>query len=67
MRELLMHGTVTFSWDTVYPFAPKPQRWTHRWGKQLRSVRVIWLWFAIAWYRMDDRELVAERHEWSGT
>lgn len=51
------HGTVTFSWDTYYPFAPRPEHWVSRWGTQIRSVRVIWLWFAVGYYRMDDAEL----------
>jgi hypothetical protein len=59
-------GTVTFSWDDKYPFAWKPGRHVHRWGKRLRSARVWWLWFAVAYYAMDDYELVAEKHEWSG-
>jgi hypothetical protein len=57
-------GTVTFSWDNKYPFAWKPQRWVNRWGKKVRSYRVIWLWFAVAYYRMDDYELVAKPHIW---
>ncbi len=43
----------------------RPGKHANRWGKQLRSIRIWWLWFAVAWYRFDDRELVAEKHEWS--
>lgn len=45
----------------------RPGRHVNRWGRKLRSVRVWWLWIAVAWYRFDDRELVARRHEWSDT
>lgn len=43
----------------------KPGRHVNRWGKKVRSVRVWWLFIAVAWYRFDDRHLVAEPHEWS--
>lgn len=33
--------------------------------KPTRSVRVWWLWFAVAWYRLNDHDLVTEPHEWS--
>jgi len=42
----------------------RPGKHVNRWGKRLRSVRVWWLWIAVAWYRFDDRILVAEPHEW---
>ena len=43
----------------------KPGRHVNRWGKRLRSVRVWWLWFAVAWYRFDDHHLVTEALPWS--
>jgi hypothetical protein len=43
----------------------KPGRHVNHRGKQLRSIRVWWLWFAVAWYRFSDYHLVAEPHEWS--
>jgi hypothetical protein len=42
----------------------RPGLHVNRWSK-LRSVRVWWLWFAVAWYRFDDYHLVALPHEWS--
>ena len=58
-------GTVTFCWD----FCPGTQSpaGTHvnRWGRRVRSARAWWKWFAVAAYRMDDRDLVAYRHAWS--
>lgn len=41
----------------------KPGRHINRWNK-IRSVRVWWLWVAVAWYRFDDCELVTRPHEW---
>jgi hypothetical protein len=43
----------------------RPGKHVNRWGKRLRSVRVWWLWVAVAWYRFDDRTLVREPHAWS--
>lgn len=43
----------------------RPGRHVHRSGKRLRSARAWWLWFAVAWYRFDDHELVTEAHGWS--
>ncbi len=69
-----MSGTVTFSWDGKYPFAWKPGKHVNVWTtrrppararKHLRSIRLWWLWFAVAYYRMDDYQLVAEKHGWS--
>jgi hypothetical protein len=60
-----MSGTVTVSWDGKYPFARRPGWHVNRQGKRVRSARAWWLWFAVAWYRMDDYELVARPHEWS--
>jgi hypothetical protein len=42
----------------------RPGRYVNRWGNRLRSVRCWWLWFAIAWYRFDDHQLVVEPHNW---
>lgn len=58
-------GTVTFCWDRQYPLAWRPGTHVNRHGRRLRSVRAWWLWFAVAWYRMDDYELVARPHAWS--
>lgn len=32
--------------------------------RRLRTARAWWLWFAVAWYAYDDRELVTTPHEW---
>jgi hypothetical protein len=55
--------TVTVCIDTE--FQKKPGKHTNRWGNKIRSVRVWWLWFAVAWYRFSDYRLVTEPHEWS--
>lgn len=64
-----MRGTLTFSWDNEWggeaPISFKPGKHVNRWGRHIRSARVYWLWFAVAYYRMDDYELVSESHEWS--
>ena len=41
----------------------RPGIHVNKWAK-MRSIRVWWLWFAVAWYRFDDYVLVAEPHEW---
>ena len=43
----------------------RPGKHINRWNR-LRSVRVWWLWFAVAWYRFDDQHLVEQPHEWTG-
>jgi hypothetical protein len=57
--------TVTVCWGR--PANWRPGRHVNRWGKRLRSVRVWWLWVAVAWYRFDDRVLVMYPHDWSDT
>ena len=42
----------------------RPGKHVNQWS-ELRSIRAWWLWFAVAWYRFDDRHLVADPHEWS--
>jgi hypothetical protein len=56
--------TITFCIDR--DFRRHPGKHVNRWGK-VRSARVWWGWFAIAWYRFDDCELVTRPHEWSET
>lgn len=55
--------TITFCVDRQANW--RPGRHVNRWGRRLRSVRVWWAWFAVAWYRFNDYYLVAEPHEWS--
>lgn len=43
----------------------RPGRHVNRWGRQLRSARVWWLWFSVAWYRFDDKWLVQLPHDWA--
>jgi hypothetical protein len=45
----------------------KPGLHVSRDGKGITSVRLWWLLVAVAWYRMDDRELVRKAHGWTGS
>lgn len=60
---MMKSGTLTFCWDFHRPW-PRGT-FVHRWGKMIRSWRVYGGPFAVAFYRMDDYELVAEPHDWS--
>ncbi len=61
-RREVAHVTITLCVDRDVNW--KPGIHVNRWVK-LRSVRVWWLWFAVAWYRFSDYRLVVEPHEWS--
>jgi len=57
--------TLTVCVDGNIARTKRPGVHVNRWGRQLRSVRVWWMWIAVAWYRLDDVDLVQLPHDWS--
>lgn len=63
--------TLTFCIDFGGDKDTKFAGWKPGWHRaydiegRLRSIRIYWMWFAIAWYRFDDYKLVTQSMGWS--